>query len=69
MGYCPLKVFYRILGKLNGITGQQKSIQLIVWESPDEIRAERANFVYYDTLKRFDEVLENVAPDNVYFGR
>ena len=54
---------------MNRYRSAKGKINLMVWESPDKMRAEIANFVDYYNSKRYYEALGNITYDDVYSGR
>jgi transposase InsO family protein len=44
-------------------------MNLLVWSSPEELRAAIAEFIEFYDQRRYHEGIGNVAPADVYYGR
>jgi transposase-like protein len=47
----------------------QSRMNLLVWASPEELRAAIAEFIDFYNQRRYHEGIGNVAPADVYYGR
>ena len=58
------------IGKIEHLHRTLKDdVELVVSLSPDGLRAAIAQFVDYYNQRRYHEALDNVTPDDVYYGR
>ena len=58
------------IGKIDRLHRTLKDdVGLVVSLSPDRLRAAIGQFVDYYNQRRYHEVLDNVTPDDVYYGR
>jgi hypothetical protein len=47
----------------------QTAAKLVLWESPEEPEREISILIEYYNSRRYHDALDNVAPDDVYFGK